>query len=75
LTDGTIEIVKDGSLPDAVVWNPAEAKASKMADLETEEYKRMVCIEPAAVNESITLSPGEKFRTRLIISKAYNSKL
>jgi glucose-6-phosphate 1-epimerase len=39
-------ITKTG-LPDAVVWNPWAAKAQSMSDFGDDEYKCMVCVEPA----------------------------
>jgi glucose-6-phosphate 1-epimerase len=52
VVDGTarrrVAIRTDG-LVDAVVWNPWAAKAAALADFGDEEYKHMVCVEPAAV--------------------------
>lgn len=73
ILDGEILIIKDDALPDAVVWNPAETKASALKDFDTSEYKNMVCIEPAAVETPIVLQPGAKFKTRLILSKTFRS--
>lgn len=42
---------------DAVVWNPGAADAAALPDLEDEEYRRFVCIEPALL-EPHTLEPG-----------------
>lgn len=44
-----VRIATDG-LVDAVVWNPWAAKAAALADFGDEDYKRMVCVEPAAVS-------------------------
>jgi glucose-6-phosphate 1-epimerase len=46
---------------DAVVWNPGAANAAAMVDLEDDEYRRFVCIEPAVI-EPITLAGGESWR-------------
>ncbi len=43
-----VRIVADG-LVDAVVWNPWVEKAAGLSDFGDEEYKQMVCVEPAAV--------------------------
>jgi glucose-6-phosphate 1-epimerase len=46
---------------DAVVWNPGAADAAALADLEDEEYRRFVCIEPALLDPQ-TLAPGQTWR-------------
>ncbi|KAL3532787.1 hypothetical protein ACH5RR_006308 [Cinchona calisaya] len=68
----TFVIRKDG-LPDAVVWNPWEKKAKAMADFGDEEYKHMLCVEPAAVEKPITLKPGEEWRGRQELSAVPSS--
>ena len=45
---------------DAVVWNPGAADAAALADMEDEEYRRFVCIEPALLDPH-TLSAGESW--------------
>ncbi|KAI3801620.1 hypothetical protein L1987_29729 [Smallanthus sonchifolius] len=63
----TFVVQKDG-LPDAVVWNPWEAKAKTMADFGEDEFKYMVCVEAAAIEKPITLKPGEEWKGRLQLS-------
>jgi glucose-6-phosphate 1-epimerase len=46
---------------DAVVWNPGAADAASLSDLEDEEYRRFVCIEPALLGP-LTLAPGGAWR-------------
>eukprot|EP00245_Coleochaete_scutata_P002453 TRINITY_DN1321_c0_g1_i1.p1 TRINITY_DN1321_c0_g1~~TRINITY_DN1321_c0_g1_i1.p1 ORF type:complete len:287 (-),score=65.54 TRINITY_DN1321_c0_g1_i1:556-1416(-) len=53
-------VIKKEGLPDAVVWNPWMAKAKAMADFGDDEYKRMVCVEAAAIEKPITLKPGDR---------------
>eukprot|EP00271_Cylindrocystis_brebissonii_P011722 TRINITY_DN29644_c0_g1_i1.p1 TRINITY_DN29644_c0_g1~~TRINITY_DN29644_c0_g1_i1.p1 ORF type:complete len:311 (-),score=58.95 TRINITY_DN29644_c0_g1_i1:356-1288(-) len=71
----TIVLVKEG-LPDAVVWNPWKEKAKSMSDFGDEDFKRMVCVEAAAVENPITLKPGEEWRARQelnVVSSSYYS--
>jgi glucose-6-phosphate 1-epimerase len=54
----TIRIRTEGSRS-AVVWNPWAATAAAMADLEDEDYTRMICVETCnAGPDTLTLAPG-----------------
>ncbi|CAN1811276.1 Putative glucose-6-phosphate 1-epimerase [Linum perenne] len=68
----TFVLRKDG-LPDAVVWNPWDKKAKSIADLGDEDYKRMLCVEAAAVEKPITLKSGEEWKGRLEVSAVPSS--
>ncbi|XP_030456276.2 putative glucose-6-phosphate 1-epimerase [Syzygium oleosum] len=68
----TFVLRKDG-LPDAVVWNPWDKKAKAMADFGDDEYKHMLCIEPASIEKPITLKPGEEWRGRQHLSAVPSS--
>ncbi|KAF5460582.1 hypothetical protein F2P56_020442 [Juglans regia] len=60
----TFTIQKEG-LSDVGVWNPWEKKSKSMADFGDEEYKKMLCIDAAAVEKPITLKPGEEWTGKL----------
>ncbi|KAL9234522.1 hypothetical protein vseg_009385 [Gypsophila vaccaria] len=60
----TFVIRKEG-LPDVVVWNPWDKKSKAMLDFGDEEYKQMLCVDGAAVENPITLKPGEEWTGRL----------
>jgi glucose-6-phosphate 1-epimerase len=47
---------------DAVVWNPGAADAAAIADMEDEDYRRFVCIEPAAIEPQVVLEAGRTWR-------------
>lgn len=68
----TFVIRKDG-LPDAVVWNPWDKKAKALPDFGDDEYKYMLCVEPAAIEKPITLKPGEEWRGRQELSAVPSS--
>lgn len=53
--------------PDAVVWNPGAADAAALADMEDEEYRRFVCIEPALLDPQ-PLAPGAAWQGRYRLS-------
>mmetsp|Transcript_15539 Transcript_15539/g.41792 ORF Transcript_15539/g.41792 Transcript_15539/m.41792 type:complete len:285 (+) Transcript_15539:190-1044(+) len=63
----TIHMQKSDSLPDAVVWNPWEHKAKGMSDFGDEEYKSMVCVEPALFHR-VQLEPRASWRASVAIS-------
>jgi glucose-6-phosphate 1-epimerase len=46
---------------DAVIWNPGAADAAALSDMEDEEYRRFVCIEPALLGPQ-QLEPGGTWR-------------
>ncbi|WP_080940090.1 D-hexose-6-phosphate mutarotase [Chromobacterium violaceum] len=47
----------------AVVWNPAQDKAQRLADLPDEAWRRFVCVETAnAGDDARALAPGERHR-------------
>ena len=46
---------------DAVVWNPGAVDAAALSDMEDEEYRRFVCIEPALLGPQ-DLEPGGTWR-------------
>jgi glucose-6-phosphate 1-epimerase len=44
-----------------VVWNPWSTKASGIADLEPDDWRRMVCVETAnAADDVVTLGSGQR---------------
>ena len=46
------------NFPDVVVWNPWVDKCAKLADMPADGFRRMLCVEAAAVREPIELAPG-----------------
>jgi glucose-6-phosphate 1-epimerase len=56
--DTSVEIASSG-FRDAVVWNPWEDGSSQIADLEKDEYLKMLCIEAATAIDPTGLLPGE----------------
>lgn len=47
------------------MWNPWDKKSKAMADFGDAEYKKMVCVDGAAIEKPITLKPGEEWTGRL----------
>lgn len=46
------------NFPDLVVWNPWVERCAAIADMPPDGFKRMLCVEPAVIEEPITLAPG-----------------
>jgi glucose-6-phosphate 1-epimerase len=73
---GPLSVVEPGRItniyavgfPDAVIWNPGPEKAARLADLEPDGYRRMICVEAAIASASVTLDPGEAWHGAQIIS-------
>lgn len=53
-----------------VVWNPWEKKTADFGDA---EYKKMVCVDGAAIERPITLKPGEEWTGRLELEVVHSS--
>jgi glucose-6-phosphate 1-epimerase len=65
---GPVRLEQSG-FTDAVVWNPGEADAAALPDMEEDEYKRFVCIEPALLGPQ-TLEPGTAWRGEYMLRPA-----
>ena len=62
--------IQSESLPDVVVWNPWEEKCARLPDMPRDGFRRMLCVEAAAIERPVTLAPGESWwgRQALIAS-------
>lgn len=70
-TDRSMRIEATG-FPDAVVWNPGPAAAAKMADMEVDGDRRMLCVEAAAVNTPIPLEPDRRWAgSQTLVAEPY----
>ncbi|KAK6137314.1 hypothetical protein DH2020_028942 [Rehmannia glutinosa] len=61
-------VIKKEGLPDVVVWNPWEKKSKTIIDFGNDEYKHMLCVDAAAIENPITLKPGEEWTGRVELS-------
>jgi len=62
-------LLQQSGFTDAVVWNPGAADAAALADLEDEEYRRFVCIEPALLGQQM-LEAGGRWKGEYRITPA-----
>jgi glucose-6-phosphate 1-epimerase len=63
---GTLRHEQQG-FTDAVVWNPGAADTAALPDMDDDEYKRFVCIEPALLGPA-TLEPGQSWRGHYLLN-------
>ncbi|MCA0189056.1 MAG: D-hexose-6-phosphate mutarotase, partial [Proteobacteria bacterium] len=49
------------NFPDVVVWNPWEHKCAQLSDMPADGFRRMLCVEAAAVKTPIELAPGAEW--------------
>jgi glucose-6-phosphate 1-epimerase len=52
---------------DAVVWNPAPEGARAIDDLADDEWRTMLCIEPAVAAHPVTVAPGGRWTGTLLV--------
>jgi glucose-6-phosphate 1-epimerase len=59
LEDGNrILAIAQRGFGDTVVWNPGADLAAQMADMHPAGYRRMLCVEAAAIDPEVALAPG-----------------
>ncbi|KAK4360785.1 hypothetical protein RND71_019737 [Anisodus tanguticus] len=68
----TYVLQKEG-MADAVVWNPWDKKAKSLPDLGDEDYKKMLCVDSAAVETPIILKSAEEWKGRQELSTVSSS--
>ena len=47
--------------PDVVVWNPGPVLGGALGDMEPDGYRRMLCVEAAAIGQAAVLGPGRSW--------------
>jgi glucose-6-phosphate 1-epimerase len=60
LAQREVTVVKK-NIRDMVVWNPWADGSKAISDLAPSEFESFVCVEPAIVNQKITINPREKY--------------
>lgn len=56
-------VVEKTELPEAVVWNPWAEKAKAMSDFGDDEYRVMMCLEPAVIAKPVQLAPEQSWQS------------
>jgi glucose-6-phosphate 1-epimerase len=65
--DGTLEVAMEG-FRDAVVWNPWSDLCAALPDMPDDGYRRMLCIEAAAIDKPVTLESNQAWLGRQILT-------
>lgn len=60
--------IRKENMPDVVVWNPWIGKSRRMEDFGDDEFTGMVCVETGAVENTVTLQPGETYEGRTVLT-------
>jgi glucose-6-phosphate 1-epimerase len=61
--------IRGDNCPTCIVWNAGKKVAATLADIR-EHYKGYICVERGcAFNDSLNLTPGESFNSRMMINK------
>lgn len=69
-SDRTIQIASEGS-SSTVVWNPWKDKSMRMADMQDDAYRTMLCIETAnALEDARKLASGEEHTLRAMLTES-----
>jgi glucose-6-phosphate 1-epimerase len=53
--------IESSGFPDAVVWNPGAARAASFGDLDTDGWRRFLCVESAVIGTPVQLAPGQRW--------------
>jgi glucose-6-phosphate 1-epimerase len=59
--------IRQAGFVDTVVWNPGAQLGATLPDLETDGYRRYVCVEAALADTSVTLEPQATWRGSQIL--------
>jgi glucose-6-phosphate 1-epimerase len=57
--DGKLRIEQSAAFSETVVWNPGAKLCAQLADLPDDGYRRMLCVEAAAIDHAVALAPGQ----------------
>jgi glucose-6-phosphate 1-epimerase len=55
---GRTLVIGQRGFTDTVVWNPGRERTAQMADMPPDGYRRMLCVEAAAIEPAVVLLPG-----------------
>ncbi len=59
---GVLHIAQDPGFAQTVVWNPGPELCAGLADMQPDGWRRMLCVEAAAIDQPQVLAAGEVWR-------------
>lgn len=59
---GALSIEQSASFANTVVWNPGAEKGATLADMPTQGYQEMLCVEAAQVMQPVVVQAGGEWR-------------
>jgi glucose-6-phosphate 1-epimerase len=54
--------IRNVGFMDAVVWNPGAELCATLQDMKPDAYREMLCVEAAAVRDTVSLAPGQTWK-------------
>lgn len=61
-SSSTLEIAQSASCTETVVWNPGPVLSARLADMPDDDWRHMLCVEAARIDEAVLLSSGAKWQ-------------
>ncbi|MNL56028.1 hypothetical protein D3C87_1794880 [compost metagenome] len=52
-----LRISQDAAWADTVVWNPGPQLCARLADMQPDAWRHMLCVEAAAIDAPVVLAP------------------
>lgn len=65
-----LAVEQSRSFTETVVWNPGAALCAQLADMPSDGYREMLCIEAARIDQAISLKPGAHWQGSQTLSVA-----
>ncbi|MDM4768866.1 D-hexose-6-phosphate mutarotase [Solimonas sp. SE-A11] len=59
--------IRQEGFTDTVVWNPAAALTATLPDMQTDDWRRMLCVEAGTTVDPVRLEPGQRWRGAQIL--------
>ncbi len=66
--EASLFIEQSATFTETVVWNPGATLCAQLADMPSDGYREMLCIEAACIDQAISLKPGANWRGSQILS-------
>lgn len=58
----TLQLCQDAAWTETVVWNPGPALCARLADMQTDSWQQMLCVEAAAIDSPVVVPAGGQWQ-------------